>query len=1258
MSQSEIFPPDTPLAGQAAKSLCVLIPVSLFASMAAGRSGAVGDGGSAAQGRRAAPTVAARSVRLGPGRWARCCTDPALVRRMLAHCFRRRSLNATRKRMTLQTLETKWREYLAAESCPPVLGLAPLSEEESEVIRQLVANELGQGFQPPWQTLFALLWEFPACLAVWLARKAGEAYEAGAFHEKCGTLTGVAIPLNQRAEFAKRFRRACRKTMAGWLPPAELGGHHIVAEFLHQAGLPLDRCDGFAQHVRKVERSLGLPDADASDAGEQLREAVLDSLQPISFPTLKRALRGPAGPRICEVALSVVLKGGFAGINPRLGRELERAFEHDGGGALRRSAHQPFLRLGEDFGSLEIVGPRQDPNLIGASGLTWVVDGRRIPTPRNEEFLVKVTERPRVVLELAGVVLGALPPRTFVLRLDDLAEPFILFDERTRRQRRVGVPLPAGRYWLLHRAGDMLVGAEQRYDWLDGERVLSLFRVRPATEARLESGEGVSWRFTAALIPFFDAVGERLAHEAGEPVCFGWSEMPFIWLPTDEMDEERFAQWRVFLRDGDVEHTGKLTRTNDEAGGMSKCRVAASEFLAARSPGLHRLEIALRRGERSRVEAQTDYWYWQGLVRRDAEGFHFVAKPENLLQEECRGFSFGETAICHLTDTHRRHTLTFEVGGDSKAFHWSQPGVFLESLERRDGQQAVARSHHLGEAFSASLNSDRWLRIWLAGQTDWAIIVAGQAWQREIGGDQREFVELSLASLATAFPQGGEIQLRLGESERVIARFTSPLQPVTLDAVGDETHKGFRFCFAEPVAWIRPVLRELASGQRPDLDGQQFGTSGHCVFAIEGLPQIECSNLVAEALPGADLGHPLTLNVPKQDWPVGLWLVELEVRRDEHADWESVVLRGRDHAPVFVCARNGEDASTPRGRMLWASSALGNQLPDDFALDDHGCAQLVELLQELIVLRQQNMVAEARRDMSWLKDAVRSLSRLAGRIARQAQGSGLQTKLLNLACQDSSHAGFVHLPGLLALAAGEYRELPAGDPLNDALRRCGRLAAADSVVEAVRHDLGFLDLGVIACFANFAQVVATRNGEPSALELNRFAHERYWQSVLGTLQCDQLAADWSGEGALGKAHTVWALAELVRRYDHNTHKLNPAAANALLHCAPDFRAWLHQQLATKSVMSTAAWNAPWPRFTAPEVDFLDGVPRFASLFALSARAAAAGLLDFDETLTWLERHAERRWMAEEGIAVLVGLAPELFGHQLLFWELIVRTVPH
>jgi hypothetical protein len=254
--------------------------------------------------------------------------------------------------------------------------------------------------------------------------------------------------------------------------------------------------------------------------------------------------------------------------------------------------------------------------------------------------------------------------------------------------------------------------------------------------------------------------------------------------------------------------------------------------------------------------------------------------------------------------------------------------------------------------------------------------------------------------------------------------------------------------------------------------------------------------------------------------------------------------------------------------------------------------------------------------------------------------------------------GFVHLPSLLALPANQYRELPSGDPLNDALRWCGQLAAADSIAKAVSNEPRFLDLNVIGCFANFKQVIAAPIGELSAPEFNHFSHERYWQKVLGPLHCDSLVPDWSGERALGNLHIVWALSELKRRFEHSAHEINLGAANALLHCAPNFRWWLYERLAMQTLMAEHAWNAPWPKFAAPDVDLLEAIPRFASLFALAARAAAAGLLDFDETLTWLERQVKHRYMAEEGIAVLVGLAPELFGRELLFWELIVRTGPH
>ena len=1156
--------------------------------------------------------------------------------------------------MTLQGLEDKWSEYLAADGCPPVLGLAPLSEEESEIIHGLVGAQLGQPSRSRRYLLYTLLEEFPSCLAVWLARKAGEAYEAGAFWDKFGELVGMQIPVYQRDELAQRFRCACRSTMAAWIPPEDLGGHNIVAEFLYQAGLPLDRCDRFAQHVRKVERSFGLPDMDASDAGEQLRDTVLESLQTIPVPTLKRALRGPAGPRICEVALSVVMKGDFAGINPRLGQELERVFEHAERGTLRRSMHQPFIRLGDDLGSLEVVGPRQDASLVASGGLTWVIDGRRVPTPRNEEFVDKVTDRARVAVELVGLAVGLVPPRNFVLRLEDRTEPFILFDDRTRKERRASGPLPAASYWLLHRANDTLVGGEQRYEWPDGDRALSFFRVRPGCEVSLHDGPSGTWRFVAAFSPFFEAQDDSLSCESGESLCFGWSELPAIWMLAEQADTELLAQWRVGIRGTEVDHKWSLSRTADEVGGMVKCRVESADFLESLEPAVYRLQFSLQRAERGRAEAYAEYWLWKGLQSFDGAGFRLIASPANLVNSECRGFSCQENAILHRTDRHRKHTLAFNVSGTPVVFDWSQPGVFVESLERRAGERSMPRPHRLGEAFSASLDSARWLRLWLTGESDWEIVIAGQSWQRAVAGDRREFLEFSLASLAMAFPQGGEILLRLGRRELLVARFSSPLQPVTVERVEDKARVGLTFHFPERIDWTRVIAWDLATGQRRSLDGQQFGAAGRCVFFTEDLPQIECTNLPEPNASGAGLGHRVTLDVPKLGWPQGFWVIDLDVRRDEAAEWEPVVIHGGEHAPVVV--RAGRTATTTRASLLWASVTFGTQV-EDHSLDDPGSEELFALLVDLIALRKWEFASVVRQDFGWLKDAVRSLSQLAGRMARHANGDPLQTRLLNLACQDPNHDGFVYLPGLLALPAGEYCELPVGDPLNDALRRCGRLALADSVAEVVRHDFTFFDINVVGCFANFATVASGVDGTSGA-EFERFSHENYWQELIGTLEVNRLASDWFGEGTLGRAHTVWAFAELVKRYEHSTHELNLAAANALLHCAPDLRTWLSSRLRANRVMSASAWTAPWLRLAAPDTDFLEAAPRFASLFALAARASAAGLLEFDETLAWLETQVGRRYMAEEGIAVLVSLAPELFGHQLLFWELILRTMPH
>ena len=215
--------------------------------------------------------------------------------------------------MTLKILEAKWSAYSSGDNCPPVLGLAALSEEESEIVRQLVAADLGRSMRPEWRTLLALLHEFPACLAVWLARKAGEAYEAGAFWERFGALIGVSIPIYSTRcvctpvspePAGKRWRYRSARTNQGATLASLSSCTRLACRSTAVMGSPSTSA-GLNGILVFLTRTLS---TQANSCATQYST----SLQPFYVPTLKRALRGPAGSRICAVALDVVLKGDYS----------------------------------------------------------------------------------------------------------------------------------------------------------------------------------------------------------------------------------------------------------------------------------------------------------------------------------------------------------------------------------------------------------------------------------------------------------------------------------------------------------------------------------------------------------------------------------------------------------------------------------------------------------------------------------------------------------------------------------------------------------------------------------------------------------------------------------------------------------------------------------------------------------------------------------------------------------------------------------
>ncbi len=1195
--------------------------------------------------------------------------------------------------MSLIEHDKQWTRFLGSENCPPILGLSPLSVTDSETVSALVRSHLATaGPATSLQLLLRLLRLYPSIMTVWLARKAGEAYELGTFWELFEAKLGISISPNDRPRFANEFRQTCRRVMSHYVEPTTVGSFKYVEAFLFQAGLPLCFCQHFASVLRDVERRYGLPDPEAPEAGDDLQDSLRVSLRHAP-PNLRRALQGPAGPFICSGALRVLLEAGDANINPALREALETAFANQRGAQLRRSARAPFLRVGNDLGSLEVVGPKQDAGLVMPGCLVWKVNEARYPTAHWDEFVMPVGKEQRLTVELLGLRGGLDVSRNFNLRLDDREQPFMVFDFTTRKQRRVevspSVGLKGGKHWILHPTSHTLRPATTRFEWLNGEYAVSLLELRPGTDAQLTGA--ATWSFKADRSPFCEFDANAFPTDDGERICYGATAAVKVWLPTEAI-ESKWGNWSLEISTSEKSHRWPVIG-GEQAGDMVQCRADVSQFLEDLGPGLHQLTIAVARSGR-KPEFAREFWYWVGLESySEGSAFHLAVMPVNLLRPQCQGFKIAGNAITHRRTESPRHALAFDLNGNVKTFHWLQAGIYLESLEKRAGQAVQTQFHPLGERFSASIDSHRFLRIWQIPAIEAELLVNGRQVQFIPAGSERPYVDVSLADLSTKFLNGGTISLRRGGQETLIAKFTRPLTPTEISLSSKDGYRSLRLNFLDEVRWVKPRVRELVSGRVVEYSGSEFDSSGHCIFTAEELPAIECSN-VSEAwvswLEGLDAlatqaahatesnrGHVITVNVPKEGWPAGLWLVELELRREETSDWQPLITEKGKLIPVLVAGPREENDS-PRQRAFWTAYEGRHDLAA-VSLPDLGASpnDLFDLLGDVSRLVERGFAKDIQLKFAWLEHLFHELGRLTGKSLNTADSKST-TKLLNLACIETNHGNadaisqrslFVTVPELLALPTFHYASISATHPLAESLRWCARLATRDSVFDAFREVIvdAFANqnapapemLRVLQCFGNFAAIVQAATTEGIADGLAHFNYSRYFRQVVGPIHEAQPQPEWDDRTALSRAHVEWALSKLVERRQAGATNVALGAVNALLDQAPAFSNWLRSNLSQHAnLMPANIWAQPWPVVAFDDDDLVENCCRFASMFALAARASGAEWLRFEDVIQWLTVGGVAHHSDEATIATLVGMAAELFGYYLMFWELMIRTYPH
>jgi hypothetical protein len=1180
--------------------------------------------------------------------------------------------------MDLSDYNRAWKTFLESDKCPPVLGLAPLSSDEAAEIRSLVHAQLPSQSNLRFNKLLSLLKHYPAVMSVWLARVAGEAYD-GNFWDNFTRLVGVDINGPARPEFVRIFRQCCFLAGITTFDPPQLGAFIHMERLLFQAGLPLCHVGHFSRSMRWVEQQYALPDPDAPDAGQDLRALMARSPYLANIPILKKALAGPAGPLICEVALRVALDAEPLEINPALADAIGEAFEDVGRGAGDRPC-APFLRLAADYSSLEVVCPKQPASLIGPTGLVWVVGGAIQRVGANDETVFPVPSEGHFTVELRGLIGGINLRREFDLRWSELKQPFLVFDSSTRGWHRVEegevIALRSGQYWVLHSTESQFDGDVRRWDWADGQSAISEVSLLPNQQLRFEANDR-EFVFKTAQLPFFSPQGKTICTDDLERIHYGWSNLPEVWCPA-EQDGGGEADWKLIVRLGSNEQV--LPLCNGEiVGSMVRFQPEGGNTLASLSPGLHIIELAVARGAR-RPLCKERFYLWVGLREyRAGIAFDCDSAPTNIRWGDSVGLPMQGSTIKHSNDNRRQHSLAFEVGDAGKeevvTFRFSRGGTFLESFDKRAGHVIHAEPCKLGATFSASIQSTQWLRIWHIPCDEYRVLVNGVVVQEVARSSGRLFSDISLADLSTRFPNGGVITTALHGHSIGIARFARPLVPRYADSQLDDNYESLVFKFAEEVAWVRPRVRELVTGKTFEFDGREFSSAGHCTFPSEGLPTIESSNVSAD-ITGEGALHRVSLDVPKQGWPEGIWLMELEIRHDANSAWQLLSdAKGGGFPLVMIVPPTGAPAGLRSMAYWWAFShgLSGGLIPNSMPLTPEMESTVCELMAEV-----SSLLSRGYNESAWqrLNGLERLFFELGRSIARRLEFSEVIARDLTQAggretISNPARSLFVVIPELLTLRADAYAGMPDTDGFRDALRWCARTRSHARVVD------GFMDameqvfanltanppgiFRVLQNFGNFVEVLQCQANSNDAPDFRHFDFPRYRSRIVGAIrEGDVEQAGWidsSPYDRLCRNHALGALHMLhKRRQSEDGHSGNQA--NTVLACASALRGWLQQQIGARaSFVNQATWTSPWLDVEFTNDALLTNLNCYASMAALAARASAAGWLRYTDFLLWQTNNFGLE-KSMKATTTLVAMSPELFGFYLLLWELLIRTQPH
>jgi len=473
--------------------------------------------------------------------------------------------------------------------------------------------------------------------------------------------------------------------------------------------------------------------------------------------------------------------------------------------------------------------------------------------------------------------------------------------------------------------------------------------------------------------------------------------------------------------------------------------------------------------------------------------------------------------------------------------------------------------------------------------------------------------------------------------------------------VPGDASRGLDFVLREKVAGIRIVAQEMIDQTVLTTTVHWFGESDSVEVIHGGIPAINLSRRDGEA---SGEFH-IAIQAPLEGWPLGVWLLFVEVCRRPTDQPEAVVFGKGKRSPLLLLSQpaEGDGDAPPLISALakaWRKTRSGDAEEQGLDISEYRDAvpEILGFLRRWHRFFEEGVSGGIDKDFDWIGFLEKAIAQLGEGLIREGKSEGARW-LLNLANTHSGKRRLLRTPEVLCLHATEYSDLPEGEPLLDALTQLNWLSGFDLGCDAVRDEPMKFAPEFLQKFSNYTMVASGELEEFSGFSLGDF-----WNSINAGAYDE--GAPCPQEQFLGKVHWKWAVARFRERYLKTANQPGAAwgyAMTCLMKGPQPILNRLQHITQGRIALPAGSWQTPAPLLPT-ENAAMEVTPRFCSTWALANRLVAEGQIPFDPIYHLLIQAAGNEYNCRAGLRVLLEACPELFGFFLLFWEFQIKIHPY